>query len=222
MKHTGIAIVLFCTAAGGVFAQSYQGGVRGTVSDGQGAAISGAKVSLVNEASSVTRSTLTNNGGEYVFNAVDPAAYSVVCESPGFKKFERKKVMVATQEFLTVDAKLELGAVSDSVLVTEEVPLLETANASNGQVLDIQKMTDLPNLGRNPFLLSKLSASVVTAGDPRFNRFQDQSGSSQISIGPVAIEQAVRNSTRGGINKDRPSVAGTGILRKRRVGDRTR
>src|SRR5262249_25752214 len=66
-------------------------------------------------------------------------------------------------------------------------PLIENATASNGQVLDRQKMVDLPNLGRNPFLLSKLATNVVTAGDPRFNRFQDQSGSSQISIagGPV-------------------------------------
>ena len=71
--------------------------------------------------------------------------------------------------------------------VNEEVPLIETANASNGQVLDTQKMTDLPNLGRNPFLLAKLSTNVVAAGDPRFNRFQDQSGSSAISVvgGPV-------------------------------------
>ncbi len=48
-------------------------------------------------------------------------------------------------------------------------------------------MTDLPNLGRNPFLLSKISQDVVPAGDPRFNRFQDQSESSQISVagGPV-------------------------------------
>jgi len=54
-------------------------------------------------------------------------------------------------------------------------------------VLDSQKITDLPNLGRNPFLLSKLSTNVVPVGDPRFNRFQDQSGSSLISVngGPV-------------------------------------
>src|SRR5262249_44229235 len=66
-------------------------------------------------------------------------------------------------------------------------PLIENATASNGQVLDRQKMVDLPNLGRNPFLLSKLATNVVAAGDPRFNRFQDQSGSSQISVagGPV-------------------------------------
>jgi hypothetical protein len=108
-------------------------------------------------------------------------------EAPGFKKLEKTGVIVGTAQSLEVDLKVEVGEVSSSVQVNEEVPLIETANASNGQVLDTQKMTDLPNLGRNPFLMARLSTNVVAAGDPRFNRMQDQSGSSQISVvgGPV-------------------------------------
>jgi hypothetical protein len=107
----------------------------------------------------------------------------VTVEAPGFKKLEKAGVIVGTAQSLQVDLKVEVGEVSSSVQVNEEVPLIETANASNGQVLDAQKMTDLPNLGRNPFLMAKLSTNVVAAGDPRFNRMQDQSGSSQISVG---------------------------------------
>jgi trimeric autotransporter adhesin len=174
-------------AAAHLGAQSYQGGMRGQISDPGGAAIADAKVTLMDEATAVTRATLSNSTGEYNFTAVQPATYSVIVESPGFKRFERKGVVVATQQFLTVDIKLEVGQVSETINVTEEIPLIENATASNGQVLDRQKMVDLPNLGRNPFLLSKLSTNVVAAGDPRFNRFQDQSGSSQISVagGPV-------------------------------------
>src|SRR5207245_363302 len=115
------------------------------------------------------------------------APYSVTVESPGFKKFDRKGVIVATQAFVTLDLKLEIGDVTESVNVTEHVPLLETSNASMGQVVDRQKLVDLPNLGRNPFMMAKIAPNVVQAGDPRFNRMQDQSGSSQISIagGPV-------------------------------------
>ena len=168
-------------------AQSYLGGVRGLVKDSGGAVIANAKVNLINEATQVTRATVSNAEGEYVFSQIDPATYTVTVENPGFKKLDQKGVVIATAQFLTIDLKLEIGEVTSSVQVTEEVPLIETANASNGQVLDTQKMQDLPNLGRNPFLLSKLSTNVVTAGDPRFNRFQDQSGSSQISVvgGPV-------------------------------------
>lgn len=179
--------ILACLATTFVFAQGYQGGVRGAVTDSSGAFIANAKVTLTDKATNNLRSTLSNAEGVYVFNAVDPASYAMTAESVGFKKLERTEVIVGTQQFLTVDFKLVPGAVAESVLVTGEVPLIENSNASNGQVLDHQKMVDLPNLGRNPFLLAKLATNVVTAGDPRFNRFQDQSGSSQISIagGPV-------------------------------------
>jgi hypothetical protein len=87
-----------------------------------------------------------------------------------------------------VDIKLELGDVAQTVNVNEEVPLVEAANASTGQVIDKQKLDDLPNMGRNPFYETvKISQNVTPAGDPKFNRMEDQSGSSQISIngGPV-------------------------------------
>jgi trimeric autotransporter adhesin len=165
------------------WAQTYQGGIRGAVMDPQGAVVADVKVTLINEATGVPRTTLANGSGEYVFSAVEPATYTETAENPGFKKFERQHIVVGTQEFLKVDINMEIGSVSDTVMVTGEVALIENANASNGQVLDTQKMTDLPNLGRNPFLLSKLANNVTPVGDPRFNRFQDQSGSSAISIG---------------------------------------
>lgn len=169
-----------------IFAQSYRGGVRGAVKDAGGATVPGAKVALVDVGTNVARNTVTNDAGEYVFNAVEPADYKVVVEFPGFKKLERP-VRIGTQEFLTIDIALEVGEVTESIQVTEEVPLIETSNASTGQVVDRQKLVDLPNLGRNPFMMSKLSSNIVQIGNPTFNRMQDQSGSSQISIagGPV-------------------------------------
>ncbi len=167
--------------------QSYQGGVRGKVTDVTAGAVDVAKVTLTAESTGISRATLTNAAGEFVFNAVDPATYRITIEAAGFKRFERSGVIVNTQEFLTLDLRLEIGAVTESVNVTEDVPLLETSNASTGQVVDRQKLVDLPNLGRNPFMMAKIAPNVVQAGDPRFNRMQDQSGSSQISIagGPV-------------------------------------
>src|SRR5271165_737803 len=170
-----------------LMAQSTQGGVRGTVTDQTGAEVANAKVSLINDGTNETRSLVTNSEGGYDFNLVVPATYTITAEAPSFKKFSRKNVIVATQEYLTVDLKLEVGSVSESVLVTEEVPLVETANASQGQVLDNQKLVDLPNLGSNPFMMSKLSQNVMNVGPPAYNRMEDQSGSSMISIagGPV-------------------------------------
>ncbi len=168
-------------------AQSYQGGVRGAVTDPQGAAIPNAKITLTNTSTGVARSTLTTASGTYVFSDIDPANYSVSAESPSFKRYEQKGVIVGTQEFVTVDVQLQVGEVSQSVTVNEETPLVENSNASQGQVIDRQQLVDLPNLGRNPFMMSKVAQNVMPVGDPAYNRMEDQSGSSQISIagGPV-------------------------------------
>jgi hypothetical protein len=65
--------------------------------------------------------------------------------------------------------------------------LIETSNHSTGTLLSKQTLDDLPNAGRNPFTLSAITPNVISAGNPTFNRQQDQSGSSQISLagGPV-------------------------------------
>ena len=187
IQKKSIALGAFLSLGALLVAQSYQGGVRGAVADPQGGAVPSAKISLINTSTGVARTTLTTSDGTYVFSNVDPATYSVVAESPSFKRFEQKGVNIGTQEFVTVDVKLEVGNVTQSVTVTEEVPLVESSNASQGQVIDRQQLVDLPNLGRNPFQMSKVAQNVMPVGDPAYNRMEDQSGSSQISIagGPV-------------------------------------
>ena len=180
-------LALLALTSIGVWAQSTQGGVHGAVTDASGAAVPNAKVTLTNLGTSEARTATTNSAGFYDFSNVVPANYSIVAESTSFKKFERTNVIVGTQEYVTVDVRLEVGAVTESVLVTEQMPLVESSNASQGQVLDNQKLVDLPNLGRNPFMMSRLSQNVVQVGPPAYNRMEDQSGSSMISIagGPV-------------------------------------
>jgi len=180
-------LCLFTLCAGVLHAQGFQASLRGRIVDPDGRAVAIAKISLVDDGTSILRATITNSEGEYTFAAVNPATYSVIAESPGFKKLDRRGVVVATQAAVTIDFRMELGQVTEQVNVTADVADLETANASTGTVVDRQKLLDLPNLGRNPFILSKLSESVVQNGNPKFNRMQDQSGSSSISIagGPV-------------------------------------
>src|SRR5207253_10601879 len=125
--------------------------------------------------------------GEYVFSQVIPGTYSVAVETQGFKKVERKNIILETQNQLTIDMQMEVGNLAESISVTTETPLIETATASQGQVIDNQKLVDLPNIGRNPFMMSKLAPNIQQVGNPAYMRMQDQSGSSQISFagGPV-------------------------------------
>ena len=195
-QPTTIGRMSICAAMGVVaaavlvwpaFGQSYYGGLRGTVWDANGGAMQNVKVQASDQGTGAARSTLSGADGGFVFSEMVPGTYTVVVEAPGFKRFERKEVVVGTQQQVSLDLKLEIGAVTESVMVTAEVPLVESANASQGQVLDNQKVTELPNLGRNPFMLSKLVQNVVPVGNPAYNRMEDQSGSSSISIsgGPV-------------------------------------
>jgi len=187
LRRVGPLAALLALCNIGVWAQSTQGGVHGAVSDASGAAVPNAKVTLTNEGTNEAHSATTNSAGFYDFSNVVPATYTVIAESPSFKKFERTNIIVGTQEYVTVDVRLEVGNVTESVLVTEQMPLVESSNASQGQVLDNQKIVDLPNLGRNPFMMSKLAQNAVPVGPPAYNRMEDQSGSSMISIagGPV-------------------------------------
>ena len=164
------------------YGQSIFGSLRGLVADSTGAALTGAKVTMIDESTNLSRAGVTNTVGEFSFASVNPATYTLVAEAQGFKKFERKGVIVATQQTVTLDVKMEVGNVTESIMVTEEVPLLETSNANQAQVIDRQKLIDLPNLGRNPFMMSRLAPTVQQVGNPAYNRMQDQSGSSQISI----------------------------------------
>lgn len=178
------SLVLF---SGFVFGQTFQGTLRGRVVDPAESATPGVKITIVDEGTQVSRVTVTNDQGEYVFTSVTPATYAVLVEAIGFKKLERHGVIVSTQANLTVDLRLEVGHVSEQITVTEETPALQTADASTGQVLDSQKITDLPILGRNPFYAAKLAQAVVYAGNPKFARMQDHNANAQVSIagGPL-------------------------------------
>ncbi len=178
----------FTVFSAALWAQTFLGGIRGSVADKTGAVIPDAKVTLTDEATGIARATITNAEGGYVFNALNPATYDIVVERPGFKKLEQKGLIVGTQGFLSADLQMEIGQVSESVNVEADADQVETSNASVGQDVDKRKLDDLPNMGRNPFYETvKISQNVTPGGDPKFNRMEDQSGSSQISIagGPI-------------------------------------
>jgi hypothetical protein len=173
--------------SGLAFAQSFQGSLRGRITDPKLALTPNAKLTITDETTKLSRSSVTNDQGEYVFTAVTPATYTISVEAPGFKRLERAGVQISTQAAVTVDLQLELGEVTEQVNVTAEAPALQTADASTGQLIDSQKITDLPILGRNPFFMGKLAQTVVFVGNPKFARMQDQNGNSQASIagGPL-------------------------------------
>ncbi|MEK7832351.1 MAG: carboxypeptidase-like regulatory domain-containing protein, partial [Acidobacteriota bacterium] len=166
-----------------VLAQSYQGTMRGSLRDNAGNVLPNVTLTLINTATNVTRTTVTNGAGEYFFERVDPGRYKIEATQSGFKKLERPSILVETQQQITIDLTMELGNVAETVTITGDVPLMETSTASTGTVISKQILDDLPNSGRNPFAISAITPTVIPVGNPTFNRQQDQTGSSAISLG---------------------------------------
>jgi hypothetical protein len=169
-------------SAGMAAAQTFQGGLRGAVKDAQGV-IPGVTVTLTNEATGVSRDTVTNDSGEYSFPALDPGNYTVKAGVAGFKSFERRGIRIATQTFVTLDITMEVGTLEETITVTADAPLIETSNASHADVLDAKTLETLPSVGRNVFLMAVTVPTVQVSGDTHWNRMQDQSGASTLSMG---------------------------------------
>ncbi|MGQ0732392.1 MAG: carboxypeptidase regulatory-like domain-containing protein [Acidobacteriota bacterium] len=165
-----------------VSAQTFQGGLRGAVKDNQGV-IPGVTITLANEATGISRDTVSNEAGEYSFPALDPGSYTIRATVQGFKTFERRGLRIATQTFVTLDVTLEVGTVEETITVTADAPLIETSNASHADVLDAKTLEMLPSVGRNIFLMAVTVPTVQSSGDTHWNRMQDQSGASTLSIG---------------------------------------
>ena len=188
-NHLRVLLSLWCLVVGAssstltVCAQTYQGGLRGAVHDAAGAVIPAVEITLTNEETNTVRSTVTNDVGEYSFPNVPPGTYTVAAAKPGFKKFDDKGVRIGTQSFITLDVSLEVGQISEQIVVTGEAPLIESSNASVGSTLEKKQLETLPTPARNVFFLSVITPNVVPSGDPQFVRQQDQTNSSLLSLG---------------------------------------
>jgi len=177
-----LAVAALLGVAGPATSQSFQGGMRGAVKDAQGV-IPGVTITVTNDATGVSRDTISNESGEFSFPALDPSTYSIRAGVQGFKTFERRGIRVGAQQFITLDITLEVGTVSETITVTADAPLIETSNASHAEVLDTKTLESLPSVGRNVFLMAVTVPTVQSSGDTHWNRMQDQSGASTLSVG---------------------------------------
>src|SRR5919197_5288725 len=177
-----LATVVALANAGALFGQGFQGGVRGAIKDA-GGVLPGVEVTLTNEKTNISRSTTTNERGEYVFSNVDPGTYAVKAVLAGYKTIDRREIRIGTQQFLTLDLMMEVGAIEENVTVTGQAPLIETSNASQGTVLDSAALQTLPSPGRAAFLIGTTVPTVIPTGDTQFNRQQDQTNASLLSLG---------------------------------------
>src|SRR4249920_1532823 len=124
-------------------AQSGTATLQGKVTDAQKAAVPGASVTLSNSETGLTRNTLTNESGGYTFVAVPPGAYKLTVELQGFRTAVVQSVALRVDSIATSDVSLEVGSLAESVQVQAETPVLNTADASLGNVISGNQIRSL-------------------------------------------------------------------------------
>ncbi len=164
-------VALILTLAAGVpcRAQEARGTILGRLTDSSGAVVAGVTIQVTNEATKVSVPLTSNQQGNYQALYLLPSSYTVTASAPGFKSFVRSGIELRVDDRLEVNIVMEVGAVTESVTVSGETPLLETANASLGDVVDSRRVADLPFANGNPFNLMQLAAGVNFVGDPQWD-----------------------------------------------------
>ncbi|MEP6788136.1 MAG: carboxypeptidase-like regulatory domain-containing protein, partial [Acidobacteriota bacterium] len=163
-----LSTIMLCVQA--VSAQETRGTIRGTVTDPNGGAVPNASVQVIDPTRGNTVKLTTNSDGFYQANYLVPGTYQIAVEAPGFKKTLRDNVLLQIGSSIQVDVPLEVGGAQETVNVTADIPQLNTENASLGQVVDQQRINELPTPHGDPYALIGLSNGVAFTGDPRLDR----------------------------------------------------
>jgi hypothetical protein len=167
LKRAMLGIALLCAffillPSQFAFGQVDEGSITGTITDSTGALVPDAEVMLLNTDQGITLQTRTGARGEYTFSPVRIGHYTITVTAKGFEKTTQTNLTVQVAQALQVNVTLKPGSAAETVQVTEAPPLLQTQEASVGQVIGRQQVNDLPLNGRNFTFLAQLGAGMQT------------------------------------------------------------
>ncbi|MBI4875288.1 MAG: carboxypeptidase regulatory-like domain-containing protein [Acidobacteria bacterium] len=163
------AVVVFLIPIA-VRAQDARGAILGRVTDPSGAVVAGADVRATNVSTGVAAAARSNEAGNFRMPYLLPGTYTVQVETAGFKKFVREGIQVRVSDAVEVNVSLELGSAAESVEVRADTPLLSTAEASLGQVVDERRIAELPQFGSSPMDLVHLAPGTINTANMRVRK----------------------------------------------------
>ncbi|MBC8164776.1 MAG: carboxypeptidase regulatory-like domain-containing protein, partial [Bryobacteraceae bacterium] len=158
-----------------LYAQAPTGQITGTVTDPSGAAIPAAVVTATNTATNIRRETATNEDGIFNIPALPPGLYSLQVDAKGFPKQVREALELQVGQVAKVDFSVQIGNVTETVVVTGAAPILQSETTELGTVIENKRIVDLPLNGRNYLQLASLAPGATTNG-PASSQGQQRMG----------------------------------------------
>jgi hypothetical protein len=156
---------IWATVLGGVAFGQFRAAIQGTITDASGAAVPNAAVTLTNEETQGKQQTRSGGDGFYRFNELAPGRYSVAVELKGFQRAVREHVAATAEQVIGVDVSLIPGEISQSVTVSSEAMVaLETENATLDANITARQVQRLPQFGRDPYELVRITPGVFGQG----------------------------------------------------------
>ena len=199
IRAIGQVLATLVVGALPLFCQSFTGRILGTVSDPAGAVIPGAAITVTSLDTNRVFQASTNTVGNYAVSSLERGGYQIEVTAPGFKRFVQRGIVLEMQQQARVDVVLEVGAVSESIEVIADAPLLETTDATLGKVVDNQRIVSLPLNSRNVFSLLYLTPGVTGSASSTYGTGFGLSGS----------RNSYLNVMVDGISTAHPTVNGT-------------
>jgi len=144
-------------------AQGASGRIVGRIADPTGAVLARAKITLVNDATGISRDALTNDSGDYSFIEVVPGTYTVQFELAGFKKNVQKGITVDVNQVVTLNSTLQIGGSQETIEVTSEAPQVDTTSTQLGAVINDRSVNELPLNTRDTYQFLQLQPGVRAA-----------------------------------------------------------
>jgi hypothetical protein len=160
MRVTLHALVCVLLCLGVAYAQSDRGTITGTITDPSGSMIANAPIEAKNMQTGVVYRAASSETGNYTLAQLPTGTYQITCSLSGFKQFVRTGVTVSTAQILRIDVMLEVGAITETVTVNADAPLLKTESGELSHVITSSTMDELPMINISQFGIRNTFSSV--------------------------------------------------------------
>src|SRR4051812_7460516 len=194
-RFVGLLFVLLLATP--LFAQQGTTELRGRVADAQGGILPGVTVTVRNQATGMFRETVSGTDGSYIASGLTPGTYEINAELQGFKKFNRKDLILEVGKTTTVDVKMEVGGIEQTVTVTADSPLVDVTSKEIGGNITSETLVQLPSVNGNfvgfvgllPGIVPSISTESfgsdsisVNGQDPRNNNYMLDGGNNNDDV----------------------------------------